>query len=59
VSTLTDAAPPLQHHAQAAVSGVSTLTVLLLIGGALIVAVVAAAGFRQMRGHGQTRTATA
>lgn len=50
-------APPVQHPTQAA--GVSTLTLLLLITAAIVVAVVATQAIHRLRTHSPTRAVTA
>ncbi len=52
-------APPAQHPTQAAVSGVSTLTLLLLITAAIVVAVVATQAIHRLRTNSPTRAVAA
>jgi len=47
-------APPVPHPTHAAVSGMSTLTLLLLITAGIALAVVATQTFRRMRTHTPT-----
>ncbi len=52
-------APPVQHPTQAAVSGVSTLTLLLLITAAIVVAVFATQAIHRLRTNSPTRAVAA